>query len=281
MEPMAYAHVSDGQDEWYLWFRLCATPACACRDAVVLATREGEDMLVPIAMRIDQAWREGEGPRARARALTGGPVLGFSMDLNSAAVQGLEDEDPPEEADDIAALIDGDLLDALHRRWRGSKGMPPEPPLGNPELSRKLNWKPGDMVGWREAFPEDRSELLWDGTRWVDAYDLHCVMPGCTCQVSTLLAIDPKTGKQLVKIQIDLGKKEPPLLEDEDAENFWEGWEERNPNWRARLASRQAAIKAYGALLLPKAAAPAAKKVGRNEACPCGSGKKFKRCCGS
>lgn len=32
----------------------------------------------------------------------------------------------------------------------------------------------------------------------------------------------------------------------------------------------------------PKAAAPitAPKKVGRNEPCPCGSGKKYKQCCG-
>jgi hypothetical protein len=27
-------------------------------------------------------------------------------------------------------------------------------------------------------------------------------------------------------------------------------------------------------------ASPSKKKVGRNEPCPCGSGKKFKRCCG-
>ena len=29
-----------------------------------------------------------------------------------------------------------------------------------------------------------------------------------------------------------------------------------------------------------KEAAPAAKRVGRNEPCPCGSGKKYKHCCG-
>jgi len=27
-------------------------------------------------------------------------------------------------------------------------------------------------------------------------------------------------------------------------------------------------------------AVPAGKKVGRNDPCPCGSGKKYKRCCG-
>jgi len=29
-----------------------------------------------------------------------------------------------------------------------------------------------------------------------------------------------------------------------------------------------------------KAAPAAANKVGRNDPCPCGSGKKFKKCCG-
>ena len=30
-----------------------------------------------------------------------------------------------------------------------------------------------------------------------------------------------------------------------------------------------------------KAAVAAGKKVGRNEPCPCGSGKKYKKCCGN
>ncbi|MFS0647008.1 SEC-C metal-binding domain-containing protein [Siminovitchia sp. 179-K 8D1 HS] len=29
-----------------------------------------------------------------------------------------------------------------------------------------------------------------------------------------------------------------------------------------------------------KTAAPKSKKIGRNEPCPCGSGKKYKKCCG-
>jgi uncharacterized protein len=30
----------------------------------------------------------------------------------------------------------------------------------------------------------------------------------------------------------------------------------------------------------PRVAAPPSRKVGRNAPCPCGSGKKYKRCCG-
>jgi uncharacterized protein YecA (UPF0149 family) len=31
----------------------------------------------------------------------------------------------------------------------------------------------------------------------------------------------------------------------------------------------------------PPAASPALPKVGRNDVCPCGSGKKYKKCCGA
>ena len=34
------------------------------------------------------------------------------------------------------------------------------------------------------------------------------------------------------------------------------------------------------AAALTAAAKPAAKRVGRNDPCPCGSGKKYKKCCG-
>jgi preprotein translocase subunit SecA len=36
-----------------------------------------------------------------------------------------------------------------------------------------------------------------------------------------------------------------------------------------------------GLLKAPEQAAVARQKVGRNEPCPCGSGKKFKKCCGA
>lgn len=42
-----------------------------------------------------------------------------------------------------------------------------------------------------------------------------------------------------------------------------------------RLANHEAAVQGID----PRAAAPR-KKVGRNEPCPCGSGKKYKKCCG-
>jgi preprotein translocase subunit SecA len=36
-----------------------------------------------------------------------------------------------------------------------------------------------------------------------------------------------------------------------------------------------------GSAAAPKTVVRAGEKVGRNEPCPCGSGKKYKRCCGA
>lgn len=45
-------------------------------------------------------------------------------------------------------------------------------------------------------------------------------------------------------------------------------------------AEPEPAENAVASAPLPRAEAPAMRKVGRNDPCPCGSGKKYKRCCG-
>jgi len=53
---------------------------------------------------------------------------------------------------------------------------------------------------------------------------------------------------------------------------------------QARAAAAGQAVRMGGAATAttPRAAAPAAgRKVGRNDPCPCGSGRKYKKCCGS
>jgi uncharacterized protein YecA (UPF0149 family) len=69
---------------------------------------------------------------------------------------------------------------------------------------------------------------------------------------------------------------------------LWSLFQQRHPNHLASFARRYAMMKNIGARRLKAlpAAAPdtspnAIPKIGRNEACPCGSGKKYKRCCGA
>ncbi|MDZ7615749.1 MAG: SEC-C metal-binding domain-containing protein, partial [Patescibacteria group bacterium] len=72
-------------------------------------------------------------------------------------------------------------------------------------------------------------------------------------------------------------------------------WKERGARELERFKKRYACCKEIGRrsgmgqkrtsrLLLPPAAEPIVApttRVGRNEPCPCGSGKKYKRCCGA
>ena len=79
------------------------------------------------------------------------------------------------------------------------------------------------------------------------------------------------------------------LLGDEDAPPEWDDLI-RTPEQRAKLTAQiEHSVRQMRAYWLPLRQAVAERqtaqrmsaKVGRNEPCPCGSGKKFKKCCGS
>jgi uncharacterized protein len=50
--------------------------------------------------------------------------------------------------------------------------------------------------------------------------------------------------------------------------------------WAHRVALEEPGRRAFDELLQPARTTPVVTAVGRNDPCPCGSGKKFKRCCG-
>ena len=86
-----------------------------------------------------------------------------------------------------------------------------------------------------------------------------------------------KTGKlgtgnkpAVVKVKTEERVKE---LESVFEENGWEYTIELDPD-------QPEDIKDLEILLNPPKTKIAEKKVGRNEPCPCGSGKKYKKCCG-
>ena len=75
----------------------------------------------------------------------------------------------------------------------------------------------------------------------------------------------------VVNVQTEKRAKE---LESVFDENGWKYTIELEPD-------RPENIKALEILLNPIKTKIAEKKVGRNEPCPCGSGKKYKKCCGN
>jgi hypothetical protein len=73
--------------------------------------------------------------------------------------------------------------------------------------------------------------------------------------------------------------RRPPIDNVAEATSWWACFGKRAPSQRAE---ELAALAAAGDFADDEAVQPyrAPVKVGRNEPCPCGSGKKYKKCCG-
>jgi hypothetical protein len=144
-----------------------------------------------------------------------------------------------------------------------------------------------------EVFPH-AEELLFsvDGTRYL-AIEQHCVVPGCKCADVTLsFAEIPEKAetrdeslKAFLVANLEVNKRRwhdrevvgPSRAATEDVlRQFLIEWDVAVLAERRRVL-RQLYRYNYNRVL---AAAKAAKGPGRNSPCPCGSGKKYKRCCG-
>ena len=203
----------------------------------------------------------------------------------------ISDETPQEKRDpDLLSLlteeIKGDFYEILKRRWRMGKKV-------NRDQWRKMDWsfwEEGMLVGWDEVFPDDPDFLLsLSGKRyWVR--DLYCITPGCSCKEITFAFTEIEDGKDkaLGTVSVDLNRFRVNDIKNigtgttsDELGRLWKAFQ-KEPKLKKRLKSRQKEMKIIGpeiaALRLTKDF-KSQKKIGRNDPCPCGSGKKFKKCC--
>jgi hypothetical protein len=228
---------------------------------------------------------------AQPLALVGGKLverdvapLQAVLDVESGE---LSVDETPEAGSERAALLDrlrrllqGDRLEALHERWRRARRQ------DDPDEWKETDWSRIDldaMVPFLEIFPSrwDLSVDL-DGRRyWV--VDLWCLTPGCPCTDVALdfVAADDESAEHLF---VDLETGEPDDADSsETALRLWAALRE-SAGALDELRGRHEAARRV-ALELPAHLAPprpvgAPPRAGRNDPCPCGSGKKSKKCCG-
>jgi len=132
--------------------------------------------------------------------------------------------------------------------------------------------------------------------------DLYCVDPRCNCELAHLFFIKQDNVNKTVfnsfvsrlnfKKGFEIGES---TLPEKDARRIFKKWLESVPDAIDVLKGRYKEIKEIGKNLVEKhtkngelqtgkekSVLPARKeKIGRNEPCPCGSGKKYKKCCWS
>jgi hypothetical protein len=254
----------------------CTAPKCACRDVGLRAvTLDVGDDFSPDAL--------SETLRARLESPDAMNAR-LAIDLGTVEPDDYEGRVPlsADWATYAQSQVDGELLDLLHAQWLRAKGMAPAP---------KTDWEPrdpADLVGWNEAHPADRRDLYLDDDKLFVAQELYCVNPTCTCN-EAMVAFSPTTrgspdvGALRVRIptleivERDVHSKRATLLD-----RLWNAFSARHRHLSERLAERNKQMLDLASTHAQprRPATRAAGAVGRNQPCPCGSGKKYKRCCG-
>ncbi len=187
----------------------------------------------------------------------------------------------------------------------------------NAQLPADVMAGDGTMVGYIEIFPwADPFEFTRDGQLWfVD--DQHCVEPGCDCTQSCLAFCRVPAGNAraaeptrcAIALYYDYRNGKFEVAEAQPGspapEALLQGLRAAYSGLAETLRQRHGQLKQLGRRLMPKVprrarrpfsylsgegpvsgesvpAPPSVRqtaRVGRNEPCPCGSGKKFKKCC--
>ena len=123
--------------------------------------------------------------------------------------------------------------------------------------------------------------------------DLYCVNPDCDCRNSMLAVFRKETeGRVVPAFDAMLGfdgrveKVTPFECDKKEAVRIISAWRESEADLLSYLQQRYEDIKDVGlankkrlAGAKRRAAEPVTRKIGRNDPCPCGSGKKYKKCC--
>lgn len=185
----------------------------------------------------------------------------------------------------LTAELDDELTAALRREVEQQRA---QNPAGDPWV----NYAPGDLVYHGDFFPAaGLPQFGWRSRTW-EVEDLHCVEPKCPCRDVrlTFLRMDlPSTdgadcfaGTLVVTLPSlsprDLEVQNGHLASRDELRELWHAFRTAHPDLGERLAARRAQMKT---LRRPGEPAQSDKKVGRNDPCPCGSGKKWKKCCGA
>jgi hypothetical protein len=146
------------------------------------------------------------------------------------------------------------------------------------------------LVGWGEALVGVRQDIYRFAGRVFEAVDQYCVAEGCQCGevVLDFAPLLPRGAPCPGAIRV--AKSGEATLEErqhkhgERLEQLWAACRQRHPGYRERFAQRSAVMQELAGRIVSAARGSVERRtarVGRNDPCPCGSGKKYKKCCGA
>jgi hypothetical protein len=295
-----------GREALVMQIRACPNPSCDCEDVDldgVLITRP----FVSVSpddkgLRFETLTPKGAVEEAREAEEPDQPAVHFKLDVCDGTLSAKPEEGGLSEEEIRAWLVphlDDQLLDDLHhmritqKGWDLLQSTQDEPPWED--------WDPTVFVCHYLAFPASRMDAYrLDGRRYL-AFFNACANPACDCQEAVFEFHDEgvRTGDPFVgAIRIELDQPRLPVTPfiegtkpgcEELLQRIWQAFVLRHQDIRS-LRAKWERIRRFGRKHLMPAyrdrqreqERPVARpeKVGRNAPCPCGSGRKYKRCCG-
>jgi hypothetical protein len=161
-------------------------------------------------------------------------------------------------------------------RWCRARGQIGDPAYPSGVPPRHID----GMVSFSEVFPYEFDLTVVHERRLYLADDQYCLEPACTCQDVAIYFVDVAAAKGLGHARASVRRLRAPTVDGPPViPVLWDALLEQQS--QARLRERFKRMRAV-ARTRPRSSRPAARpKVSRNAPCPCGSGRKYKRCCGA
>ena len=149
----------------------------------------------------------------------------------------------------------------------------------------------GELVAYSEILPYGRKFFVGSSDSAIFLDEQYCLRRGCDCDRVAACFIPVKDGRQsgesaMVQVHYRTGKVVPAEQGSftQTPNELFKVFTEMYPDLLKQFSKRHKQLnRLYGSFINTLPGPPAvriAQKVGRNEPCPCGSGKKFKKCCG-
>ena len=237
----------------------------------------------------------------------------FTFNFDTGAVDGVGIEEIHEEfrvlAEEFSRDTSESFRDIFRKHYREAKEFGAK--LYNLALAYD-NFRERAMVCYCDLYPDTEEWQFSYKNKWIIVTDDYCAQPNCNCHdvvltfsrsdvgkrdiVEPLFAVRLKEGNRFEEEERDVGydemnrlmkafQVEVPDLQQEVLRRLRKVKERGKVMAKEHISERQVQ-RVLGSLcsepddLQSSEPVIVKKKVGRNEPCPCGSGKKYKKCCG-
>jgi hypothetical protein len=181
-------------------------------------------------------------------------------------------------ADDATWILErlrADHLEWLRERWKRGRARVSEEPDGLPD-----DWEPGTLVAYDDVFSADWDLTVVHDKRLYHVVDQYCPNPSCGCDRVLVDFFDlTDHGRHVGSADASMHDGRKVKIGGEPlTSTLWNAVCDQHgvKTLRRRYSSIIAVVEQSRPIAEP---VRTPNKIGRNDPCPCGSGKKYKRCC--